>query len=85
MPVPNSSGPGWTSGVPDRSLARHDAAGMAEMCEQLTAETGILAIDGVTAAVTLAGALIASGCRTSKLGAYALPLPKRGGLVPEAA
>lgn len=60
-------------------------AGMAELCEQLTEETGILVIDGVTAAVSLAEALIASGYRTSKLGAYALPLPKRGGHVPEAA
>lgn len=60
-------------------------AGMAELCEQLTEETGVLVVDGVTAAVTLAQALVASGYRTSKLGAYALPLPKRGGHVPEAA
>lgn len=60
-------------------------AGMAELCEQLTEETGILVIDGVTAAVTLAEALVSSGYRTSKLGAYALPLPKRGGHMPEAA
>ena len=60
-------------------------AGMAELCDDLTAETGVLVIDGVTAAVSFAESLVASGYRTSKLGAYALPLPKRGGHVPEAA
>jgi len=60
-------------------------AGMAELCNDLTAETGVLVIDGVTAAVTFAESLVASGYRTSKLGAYAPPLPKRGGHVPEAA
>lgn len=60
-------------------------AGMAELCERLTAETGILVIDGVTAAITMAEALVATGYRTSKIGAYALPRPKPGGLIGEAA
>lgn len=60
-------------------------AGMAELCEDLTAETGVLVIDGVTAAVAQAEALVATGYRTSKIGAYATPRPKAGGLVPEAA
>ncbi|ETX30859.1 aspartate/glutamate racemase family protein [Roseivivax isoporae] len=60
-------------------------AGMAELCDRLTAETGILVIDGVTAAVTLAEALAATTYRTSKAGAYAAPRPKAGGLFPEAA
>ncbi|WP_252731302.1 aspartate/glutamate racemase family protein [Lentibacter algarum] len=60
-------------------------AGMAEMCEQLTRETGVPVIDGVTAAVRQAEALIGMGYRTSKLGGYAWPRPKSGGFAPEAA
>lgn len=54
-------------------------AGMAEMCEKLTAETGVPVIDGVTAAVRMAEALIGMGYRTSKIGSYAAPRPKTGG------
>ncbi|WP_245766438.1 aspartate/glutamate racemase family protein [Sulfitobacter brevis] len=60
-------------------------AGMAEMCERLTAETGVPVIDGVTAAVRQAEALIGMGYRTSKLGGYAWPRIKTGGFAPEAA
>lgn len=60
-------------------------AGMAELCDRLTEETGVLVIDGVTAAITMAEALIATGYRTSKLGAYAQPRPKPGGLIGAAA
>ena len=60
-------------------------AGMAEMCERLTQETGVPVIDGVTAAVRQAEALIGMGYRTSKLGGYAWPLAKTGGIAPEAA
>ncbi|QCO56458.1 aspartate/glutamate racemase family protein [Pseudorhodobacter turbinis] len=60
-------------------------AGMAEMCERLTEETGVPVIDGVTAAVRNAEALIGMGYRTSKLGGYAWPRAKTGGFAPEAA
>ncbi|SEL17191.1 allantoin racemase [Roseovarius azorensis] len=60
-------------------------AGMAELCERLSQETGILVIDGVTAAVRQAEALIGMGYRTSKLGGYAWPRLKAGGFAPEAA
>lgn len=58
-------------------------AGMAEWCEQLTAETSILVIDGVTAGVRTAEALIGMRYRTSKNGGYAWPLIKNGGFAPE--
>jgi len=54
-------------------------AGMAEMCERLTEETGVPVIDGVTAAVRQAEALIGMGYRTSKLGSYGWPRLKLGG------
>lgn len=54
-------------------------AGMADLCNRLTAETGVLVIDGVTAAIRLAEAMVGMGYRTSKLGAYAAPLTKAGG------
>lgn len=54
-------------------------AGMAEICERLTADTGVPVIDGVTAAVRQAEALIGMGYRTSKIGGYATPRPKTGG------
>lgn len=60
-------------------------AGMAELCERLTEETGVPVIDGVTAAVRQAEALIGMGYRTSKLGGYAWPRTKTGGFAPEAA
>lgn len=60
-------------------------AGMAELCERLTQETGVVVIDGVTAAVKQAEALIGMGYRTSKLGGYAWPNTKTGGFAPEAA
>ncbi len=54
-------------------------AGMAELATELTARHGLPVIDGVAAAVALAEALVRLGLRTSKLGGYAAPLPKRGG------
>lgn len=54
-------------------------AGMTELCDRLTHETGLLVIDGVTAAVRLAEALAGMGYQTSKTGAYAAPLAKEGG------
>lgn len=76
-----------------RAAREHDGAeaiilgcaGMAELCERLTAETGVPVIDGVTAAVRQAEALIGMGYRTSKLGGYAWPNSKTGGFAPEAA
>lgn len=51
-------------------------AGMAEMCERLEAETGLPVIDGVTAAVKLAEAMVGGGWKTSKMCSYAYPRVK---------
>jgi allantoin racemase len=51
-------------------------AGMAELAASLSQEHGLPVIDGVAAAVRLAASLVALGHKTSKLGAYANPLPK---------
>ncbi len=51
-------------------------AGMADLCERLTAELGVPVIDGVTAAVAMAEALVRMGAKTSKRGDYAYPLHK---------
>lgn len=60
-------------------------AGMAEMCERLSRDTGIPVIDGVTAAVRMAEAMVGMGYTTSKIGSYAWPLAKPGGIPTEAA
>ena len=51
-------------------------AGMADLCERLSAELGVPVIDGVAAAVVMAEGLVRMGLRTSKRGDYAFPLPK---------
>lgn len=48
-------------------------AGMADLCSELTQALGVPVIDGVTAAVKLAEALVALRLRTSKRGDYAQP------------
>jgi allantoin racemase len=55
-------------------------AGMSELCDWLSEQTGMPVIDGVTAAVKMAEGLCGAGYRTSKLGAYAFPNPKPGGM-----
>ncbi|APE45201.1 Asp/Glu/hydantoin racemase [Sulfitobacter alexandrii] len=60
-------------------------AGMADLCIRLTKETGVLVIDGVTAAVRLSEALVGMRYATSKLGAYAAPRSKAGGFPREVA
>lgn len=55
-------------------------AGMAELCDWLSSETGLPVIDGVAAAVKLAEALASGGFRTSKAGAYAYPRDKSSDL-----
>ncbi|MGY6411046.1 MAG: aspartate/glutamate racemase family protein [Alkalilacustris sp.] len=60
-------------------------AGMADLCATLERDTGIPVIDGVTAAVKLAEALVGGGFRTAKTGAYAFPRPKHHPPVPDAA
>jgi allantoin racemase len=60
-------------------------AGMAELCDRLATETGVPVLDGVTAAVRLAEALVGMGAHTSKLGSYSWPRKKPGGFTPEAA
>ena len=52
-------------------------AGMAALTRELQRRLGVPVIDGVAAAVKFAEALAALGLRTSKLGDYASPLPKR--------
>lgn len=66
-----------------RALAEDDSgaivlgcAGMADLCERLQAELGVPVIDGVAAATVTAEALVRAHLGTSKLGDYALPLPK---------
>jgi allantoin racemase len=51
-------------------------AGMADLAASLAAEHQLPVLDGVVASVKLAESLVALGLRTSKLGAYASPLPK---------
>lgn len=51
-------------------------AGMSEMTEALSRETGVVVIDGVTVAVKFAEALVGSGLFTSKANAYAQPRQK---------
>lgn len=52
-------------------------AGMAPLCATLSERLGVPVIDGVAVAVKFAESLVALGLRTSKLGDYAPPLPKR--------
>lgn len=49
-------------------------AGMADLTEWLTQETGVPVIDGVTVATRMIEALIGCGLKTSKVGAYAAPI-----------
>jgi allantoin racemase len=51
-------------------------AGMADLAARLTERHGLPVIDGVSSAVKLAEACSALGLKTSKIGAYAAPLPK---------
>ncbi|MBB4143828.1 aspartate/glutamate racemase family protein [Rhizobium rhizoryzae] len=51
-------------------------AGMADLTADLRKEFGVPVIDGVAAAVKQAECLISLGLTTSKIGAYAPPIPK---------
>lgn len=51
-------------------------AGMADLTEWLSDETGIPVIDGVSVATRMVAALIGSGLKTSKINAYAQPNSK---------
>lgn len=51
-------------------------AGMSDLTDWLSEETGIPVIDGVSVATKLAEALVGAGLKTSKIGAYAEPNPK---------
>ena len=51
-------------------------AGMTDLADALTQETGVPVIDGVAAAVKFAEALAGLGVKTCKRGAYAAPRPK---------
>lgn len=50
--------------------------GMAGMARRLTDELGVPVVDGIEAAVKLAEGLVHLGLRTSKVNAFAAPLPK---------
>jgi allantoin racemase len=50
--------------------------GMAALCHTLHQRLGVPVVDGVSAAVKMAEALVALGLRTEKLGDYASPLAK---------
>lgn len=52
-------------------------AGMSSLCDRLSASTGIPVIDGVTAALKFAEALVGAGYVTSKLNAYNYPRKKK--------
>ena len=51
-------------------------AGMADLAARLSEQHGVPVVDGVASAVKLAEALGALGLKTSKVRAYAAPLPK---------
>ncbi len=50
--------------------------GMAALCQTLQQRLGVPVVDGVSAAVKMAEALVALGLKTEKRGDYAPPLPK---------
>lgn len=52
-------------------------AGMSSLCERLTRATGVPVIDGVTAALKIAEALVGAGYSTSKVNAYDYPRQKQ--------
>jgi allantoin racemase len=52
-------------------------AGMADLCHALAQEHGIPVIEGVGAAVKLAESLVSLGLKSSKVGGWAAPQPKR--------
>ena len=56
-------------------------AGMSALCDRLREATGVPVIDGVTAAVKLAEALVGAGYVTSKVNAYDYPRVKENKLV----
>ncbi|TRA87455.1 aspartate/glutamate racemase family protein [Rhizobium rhizogenes] len=56
-------------------------AGMSALCDKLREATGVPVIDGVTAAVKLAEALVGAGYVTSKVNAYDYPRAKETKLV----
>lgn len=59
-------------------------AGMSSLCERLTLATGVPVIDGVTAALKIAEALVGAGYSTSKVNAYDYPRQKAAaGLAPQ--
>ncbi len=49
---------------------------MTDLTAWLTEESGVPAIDGVATAVKMVEALVGAGLSTSKVGAYARPLPE---------
>jgi allantoin racemase len=50
--------------------------GMADLAADLTAQLGVPVIDGVSAGVKLVEALVGLGLGTSKIGDFAIPIPK---------
>ena len=56
-------------------------AGMSTLCDRLTEVSGVPVIDGVTAAMKLAEALVVAGYTTSKVNSYNYPREKSAGCV----
>jgi allantoin racemase len=54
-------------------------AGMSSLCDRLREATGVPVIDGITAAIKLAEALLGAGYMTSKVNAYDYPRVKASG------
>jgi allantoin racemase len=52
-------------------------AGMTDLAAELARKFGVPVIDGVAAAVKMIEGLVGLGLRTSKIGGYAAPLPKK--------
>ncbi|MDJ1465809.1 aspartate/glutamate racemase family protein [Nitratireductor sp. GZWM139] len=56
-------------------------AGMSTLCDRLTEVSGVPVIDGVTAAMKVAEALVVAGYTTSKVNSYNYPREKSAGCV----
>jgi allantoin racemase len=51
-------------------------AGMADLCQHISAEIGVPVVDGVAAGTLFVQSLVTLGLRTGKRGEFAVPPPK---------
>jgi allantoin racemase len=84
LELPGSDARGKISAEISRAISDDKAeaivlgcAGMADLADELSREHGVPVLDGVACAVRLAETVSALGLRTSKVGGYAWPRPKR--------